>query len=114
MLVKVIQKQRQLNWLRLNRLFLSYSFKNKFNNYYILFYYLKKTKNINLSSFYYFYLKSNFKKLTKISYPNASTQVVSKCFDSGYSRGSRWGLSRLNIITKSFKGSLNNIGLIRW
>lgn len=114
MLKKVIQKQRQLNWLRLNRLFLTYSFSSKFKNWFILFYYLKKTKNIKLNGFYYFFLKTNFQKHTNIIYPNANTQVVSKCFNTGYSRGSRWGLSRLTILTKSFKGELNNIGIARW
>lgn len=111
-MVEVIQSQRQLNWLRMNRLFINLNLSLKKNIIKILQKFFKKSKTqkkINIIFFLFFK-----KKYYEIEFPNRSSLVRSKCIFTGYSRGNRWSMSRLNILIKSFRGDLCDVGTARW
>jgi hypothetical protein len=113
--IDVLKKQRPINWLRLNRLYIITNKNNKLNNLFLFLKLFKKIKSIKIKSFFFFLKKNkNFLFKNQIILPNASSQIKPKCFFGGYSRGVRWSISRLNILKKSFTGNLNNISIARW
>jgi hypothetical protein len=95
----------------MNRLFINLNNTLKKNIFKILQKFFKKSKTqkkINIIFFLFFK-----KRYYDLEFPNRSSLVRSKCIFTGYSRGNRWSMSRLNILIKSFRGDLCNIGTAR-
>ena len=74
---------------------------------------LKNCKHVKLANLYYFNSEVSKKKVYNLRKPNVKYQLVYKCFYSGYSRGIKYGFSRMTTTIQSFKGNLNDIGLAR-